>query len=701
MGAKGLGNAQLSRYHNATLEFPPHSTALDKPSMTTTAPRSPLFIASLLAALCMSAAPRSSAADDALAGQRALFVQTRELLQKRMPQAQADAAQNMAALKNYPLYPHLQSRQLGTAISRGASDAETLAQIDEFLAQQSGTVAGEQLRGQWLDALAANERWRQYLHYYRAASTNKQQQCWFIEALHRTGQRDRSLQEIDKLWLTTDMPDTCDDAFKRWLDSDRRSDALIWQRLLLALEHKQETLARFLAVRIGAAYKAQADYALLLYRDPGAVNNLLPQIVQQPEASATLALALKSLARRDPGTAQTLWLQAIAAGHLTNADSSAVRKELGRQQIVVNDVDALPWLLQYDANGEDSYLLEWRVRLALHSGDWSNVEKWIALMPPEMAQTPRWSYWRARALAQSGDETKQKQAGDIFSKLAQERSYYGFLAADWQQTVYQLNDEPIVAAASTDIVAQRPAVMRAREFYLLNEYADARREWQSALRDMTSGEQRMAALIAERWGWYDQGIRSAAASGGFNDLRLRFPIGYRDAMQLAAKTTELPLQWLFAITRQESAFMPDARSSVGALGLMQLMPATAKQVARGERIRIDNNELLQPAVNIRLGSIYLRDMARRYNGNRVLATAAYNAGPGRIGSLLRAQSTTMSTDVWIELLPYRETREYVQSVLAFAVIYSQRLGQPAPLLNTSEREIPVQTLSLRERESNQ
>ncbi len=639
----------------------------------------------MMIGLVISATSLQVCADnDALATQRALFVQTRQLWERGQEQA---AIAKMPALRDYPLYPYLQLQQIRMALRRGDS-----SDVDEFLAKESGSVTADQLRNQWLAFLADNQQWSRYLKYYRAANggnppPGKQQQCWYIEALHQTGQRDASLQEIDRFWLTTDMPEACDDAYKRWLASDKRSDALIWKRLLLAIERKQETLARALVVHIGQTYKLQADYALMFARNPAALNDLLPQVIQQPEASSTIAIALKSLARGNLDEAQTLWQQTKSAGQLSDEDSNAVRREIGRQQIVKYGDEALPWLLQFDPAGEDSYLLEWRVRLGLRHGDWENIEKWIASMPADMAQTSRWNYWRARALMQSDDAERKQQAAEIFSNLAKERSFYGFLAADHQQTVYQLNNEPIVAKIDSDQIAKRPAVLRAREFLSLNEYANARREWQSALRGMTAAEQETAALIAERWGWYDQGIRTAAASGNFNDLRLRFPVAYRDSMELAAKKTALPLPWLFAITRQESAFMPDARSSVGALGLMQLMPDTAKQVARAERVKIASAQLLQPATNIHLGSVYLRDMAQRFKGNRILATAAYNAGPSRISRIVREQSQPLDADVWIELLPYRETREYVQSVLAFAVIYSQHLGRPTPLMDKSERRI--------------
>ncbi len=665
----------MTLFANAGSAAPRHEIALRRVLLLLG--RGFLLLVSVLS-LCMPATD-AIAASEALADQRALFKQTRQLWERGQEQA---ARANMPALREYPLYPYLQLQQLRAALTRGDDDG-----IDEFLAQQEGSVTGDQLRAQWLAVLAERNQWSRYLRYYRANNASKQQQCGFIEALYRSGQSDASLQEIDKLWLATDMPEACDDAYKRWLASDKRSDALIWKRLLLALDRKQETLARFLAVQIGSAYKLQADYALLFLKNPAAIGDLLPQVAQQPEASTTIAFALKNLVRSDLDTAQTLWLQTRAANQLATDDSNAVRREIGRQHIVKFGDDALPWLLQYDPQGEDSYLLEWRVRFALRHGDWANIDKWIAAMPAEMAQTSRWTYWRARALAASDDGLQRQQAADMFATLANERSFYGFLAADQRQLPYQLNNEPIVASTDSDTVAHKSAVLRAKEFLALNEYTNARREWQSALRSMNAAEQQIAALIAERWNWYDQSIRTAASSGGMNDLRLRFPIGYRDSMEAAAKKTAVPLQWLYAITRQESAFMFDARSPVGALGLMQLMPNTAKQVARAERIKITPEQLLKPETNIRLGSVYLRDMAQRFGGNRILATAAYNAGPSRISTILRDQTQPLSADVWIELLPYKETREYVQSVLTFAVIYAQHLGVPAQLLNKTEREI--------------
>jgi len=638
------------------------------------------LIGLLLVIGCSSAANAEAIDDATLQSQRALFSQTRELLQRKQT---ATAAAGLSALQNYPLYPYLQLLQLQNTL-----DVQNNEAIDAFLTRYEGAVVADQLRTQWLQMLATNERWSDYLNYFRSADASKIQQCWYLEALYRTNQNDMALQETNKLWLTLDLPDECAAPLQRWLDSNQRAEPLVWKKLLVALERKQEALARSLVVQMRAPYKLQAEYALLLYRDPTALNDLLPQIAQQPEASGVIALALKTLARRDPLNATQLWQQIKNAGPLTAADSDAVRKEIGRWQVAQLSFDALPWLQQFDPNGEDGYLAEWRARLALRGGDWPQIEHFIAQLPSELTQTSRWQYWRARALAaQTDNGEKQKQAQEIFNLLARERSYYGFLAADWLKSPYQFNDQRTAASIAPDTLLQQPAIARAREFYLLGENANARREWLYASRQLSAAEKSSAALLAEQWGWYDQTIRAANQIGIVNDLRLRFPVGFRDDMHQAAQTTALPLPWLFAITRQESAFMPDARSPVGALGLMQLMPDTARQVAKGQRMRINTDQLLQPEINIRLGSNYLRELFDRYTGNRVLATAAYNAGPSRISTLLKNQDETLPVDVWIEILPYRETREYVQNVLAFAVIYGQRLGQPIRLLNATEQQI--------------
>jgi len=643
----------------------------------------PLIFIGLAPLTCCAAKVRDSAtplAAQTLTGQQKLFQKTREQMERN---EWTQAKQNMALLRHYPLYPYLELALLTEKI-----DSLPRAEIDDFLQRYPDSVVSDRLRNQWLAALTRNGRWADFLSEYRAEDAGKNQRCWHAEALFQTGDPEQSLAETEQLWLTADRPDACDAPFTRWLGSERRSEALIWKRFMLALEQKQDALAAALASEIREPYKLQANYALALYRDPVGLGNLLPQIVQQPQAGQVISLTLKNLARHAPDMAAGLWRQTTAAKQLSAEESAAARTEIGRQIIVARGQDALPWLLQNDPEGADGLLLEWRIRLSLRGGDWPQLANWIERLPPDLAQSPRWQYWHARALAQQADDpAKQQQANDIFAGLARERGYYGFLSADRIKAEYALNDRPVQTSVPLASIEMRPDIRRAREFLALNEKTNARREWQRALSAMKTEEQQAAAQLAQRWGWHDEAIRSAMKSGAMDDLELRFPLAYREPMTGAARSAVLPPQWLYAIARQESAFMSDAKSPAGALGLLQLMPGTAQQVAKGLKLNLKQDQLLQPGSSIQLGSVYLSDLLRRFDGNRVLATAAYNAGPRRISDVLKNQAGQLSADVWIETLPYRETREYVQNVLSFAVIYAQRLGQPGGLLAANETAI--------------
>jgi soluble lytic murein transglycosylase len=611
--------------------------------------------------------------------QRQLFERVRaQLAAGKVTQAR----QHFSALRDYPLFPYLELADM-------KQRPLVAGQVDDFLRRNPDSVVGDQLRELWLGTLASQRRWADFLRSYPGDSASKTQRCWHLDALFQTGDKSAALAAAPGLWLTpSSLPDACDAPLKRWLAGLDDPQPLIWQRLALALQHNQDQLARYLASRLHAPYQAQAQRLLDIHANPGRLPALLPQIAQSVEAGAVISHGLKKLARRDLDGAMQLWERADIRNRLSTEQRATVRSEIGRLHIADAGADALPWLLRYDPDGSDLYLLEWRVRLGLRSGDWPQVQRWIELLPAEQLESQRWSYWRARALAeQRNDPAKVEQARALYAKLAADRSYYGFLAADLLGSEYQLNHQSLAPALTADTVAQRADLRRAREFYLLDEQWNARREWQRAMRVMSVDEQQASALLSQRWGWYDQALRSALQSGGWNDTELRFPLVHRQYMADAAQRTALPTQWLYAIARQESAFMPDARSSAGALGLLQLMPATARQVASKLGLRTDERKLLEPSHSIRLGSQYLKGLLHRFDGNRVLATAAYNAGPGRISRWLKQQPEAVSADIWVETLPYRETREYVQNVLAFSVIYARRLDRPAKLLATGETVI--------------
>ncbi len=233
-------------------------------------------------------------------------------------------------------------------------------------------------------------------------------------------------------------------------------------------------------------------------------------------------------------------------------------------------------------------------------------------------------------------------------------------------------------------LSTHPGLIRARELSIHNQLLDARREWWRAGQTFTKAQHHAAANLAQQWNLPNLSIRAAISAGQWNNLSLRFPTPHNNTIDENAKRYTIDKQWVYAVARQESAFAADVRSRAGAVGLMQLMPATAKQTARSINIKYRGSfQLKHPSYNVRLGSAYLAQMLKRFNNNRVHATAAYNAGPHRVKRWLK-QRGQLPIDIWIETIPFDETRHYVQNVLSYAVIYSDILGKPLEFLAANE-----------------
>ena len=285
---------------------------------------------------------------------------------------------------------------------------------------------------------------------------------------------------------------------------------------------------------------------------------------------------------------------------------------------------------------------------------------------------------------------RQPEAEALYSALAEERSYYGFLAADRIGVPYNLYHAEVPAsAAELSEMRHRPGIQRAHELYRLGRMTDARREWRFVTRTLDRRGLQVAAKLADRWDWHDRAIFTLAKTEYWDDLSLRFPLTHRSQIETQARDAELDSAWVFAVVRQESAFMPDARSHAGALGLMQLMPATAKDQARRMQPRPSwqRRHLLEPDNNIRLGAAYLSRVYQDLYRHPVLATAAYNAGPGRVKRWL--PDSDLPADLWIEMIPFSETRTYVRRVMTYTVIYEHRLqNEPTRI---SERLRPIGT----------
>ena len=311
--------------------------------------------------------------------------------------------------------------------------------------------------------------------------------------------------------------------------------------------------------------------------------------------------------------------------------------------------------------------MQWQLATALKAQNWPTIQSTLLAMPNHIQEKSQWQYWYARSMAEIG---RDQAARELMLELAQKRHYYGFMAAKWLSQHINLQHNPLLVEAKVvEKIIENPAAKRAFELFHLERYSQARKEWNYWLSKLSKSEKLAAASLAYEQGWFDRPIFTLAAQGYLDDVEMRFPMAYRDDIANYADKNDIDPSWAFAIARRESSFMRDAHSSAGARGLMQIMPATAKQLARKA---VSSRYLSNAKNNIKLGTKYLKRLLDRYEGNLVLATASYNAGPHRVKQWLE-KGETLPADIWIETIPFKETREYVKSVLAYKQIYQHKL----------------------------
>ena len=577
-------------------------------------------------------------------------------------------------LKDYPLYPHLRYRQLSRRLASAAPD-----EIADFLSDYADTRQAGFLRRAWLKRLAEEGRWEEYVRFY-VPGDSIVRRCHYLRGLMLSGRRGEALGQAESLWLRGEsLPNACDPLLKAWKQAGGLTTDLVWQRIVLAMDAGEIKLAGFLGKSLPAADRAWLELWLAVHRNPRLV--LGEGRLKGPHAQQTriLAYGIARMARKAPSQAADAWDRIASQHRFPAAHAQPANAAIGFALVEQGERRGLSYLDRIPAREDNFDLQERRLRTALELGYWDGVADWIQAMPRGKRKCEHWLYWQARAEEVRGDhETAQA----LFAAAAGERSLWGFLAAERAGLPYKLGDER--APADPDSLArieQSAAAARIRELEALDRGLEVRREWRRLTRDMESEELIAAAVVAQKRGWTNQAIFTLAKSGYWDDLGLRFPLLHRDLVLEQAGATGLDEAWIYAILRQESAFNPQALSHAGARGLMQLMPATAREIARSVGLpRPSQDDLYGPDLNITLGSNYLLKMKRRYAGNTVLATAAYNAGPGNVDRWLPEQPH--SADIWVATIPFNETRGYVRRVLAYRLIYEYRIGKPIKPLHS-------------------
>ncbi len=579
-----------------------------------------------------------------------------------------DLEQARASLDDYPLFPYLEYYEL----RRRLSELDP-AQVEAFeRARQELPIAGR-LRYAWLLEAGRRGDWEGFLQLDRG------QQGAALACYRLSAQRAVDAVDADwraramELWLVGhSQPEACDPVFRMLQETGYLDDDAIWQRALLAMEAGNAGLVRHLSRALEGEYAQWANHWLRVASDPArALAD--PEFPLQGELAKNIVRQGLRLLGRDRADLALERLAALGAKSelLSDDELLDMQRELALWGAYSHHAQALEWLEALPAAAVDDEVQEWRAVLALARQDWPRLLNALDALPAERRQDARWQYWRAHALEHMDHP---ERAASIYAALAEQRQYYGFLAADRLGREYRMNPEQVaVSEQKLEELALRPGFVRARELLEVGLKTDARREWQVAVGELGAQEQALAAVLALRWNWHDQAIATANAAGLRDALALRFPTPYRDEIERYSGEFGLDPSLTYALLRKESTFRTDAVSGAGALGLMQLMPRTARELAARYDAELPSPQaLFEPELNLALGSAYLRELLDRYQGNVVFATAAYNAGAARVAEW-RARYPELPPAIWIETISYRETRDYVKSILAFHAVFDWQL----------------------------
>jgi len=580
------------------------------------------------------------------------------------------------ALQRYAIHDYLVAARLRRDLAAGTDD-HLDAPIDAFLHARAGQPVTHGLRRDWFASLAQRRRWDWFL----PRSVDVVDPVLICDRLEgRLATNDTqglSAAALIRWMVPQKAPAECADVFAWLRQQGLLTAALAENRTRAALSADAARLAREFAADVPLDRRA----ALLQWSDlldsPRSALNVLathPSLTVEPEA---LASGFEKLARTEPGYALDLLPKLMTREGLTPELKDRLERAAALGAAYDRDPRAIAAFDDLPPAAADPQVQEWRVRAALWNGDFARALAWIEQMPSALATQPRWRYWHARAIAAT---SSAEAAAPLFGEIAGLRDYYGYLAADRLAKTYDLNvhPSPLDAAAQTTL-SKMATMIRARELFDCDMIDEATSEWNAALDGADNPLKVQAALLASRWGWFAQSITTLAQTGEFDDVTLRYPRPFSGVVSQAAKVAQLPQDWILAVMRQESLFRKDAVSRADARGLMQMVPSTASAVARRWHLASPGRDgLFDPSIAVPLGAAHLRELLDRYGEQLTLSLAAYDAGPAAVARWL--PSKPMDADVWIENIPYNETRGYVEHIAEHIVAYASVRGAQVPRL---------------------
>jgi len=628
----------------------------------------------LIAVLALSLTLTSAGAQDIANALDQQTLAARQAYGKR-DKATLAALNAQAQAQNNPLASWIDYWDLRTRLA----DA-TQPDLDAFYARWRGSYVEDRLRNDWLLELGHRHDWANFRKDYPAFQMRDDREvlCYSILADHLAGRRVQA--EARAAWLAQrDGDEGCDLMASTLFEAKLLTPADVWLKLRLSIEAQKPRAAKLAAALLGKP----VEQAVAEIQDKAGIYLTRKARSGNARDDALTTLALMRVAASDPDQAVSL-LKSRWQAKLPAELSAWVWIQAARQATMRLDPEADDLfqraLTVFDKPNSPEWsadTLAWMARAALRASDWPLLLRAVAMMDANTQREPQWQYWRARGLLVSGKPADAAEGTQVLQQLATAPaaglSFYGHLAAEDLKQPSPLPAVPTPLTAPERMAARaNPGVQRALLLIRLGLRNEGLREWNFSMRGLSDRELRAAAQEACDTQVWDRCISASERTRTEIDLAQRFPLPYRVELFDATQAAGVDPAYAYGLIHQESRFVFESRSQVGAAGLMQLMPSTAKWVAKKQGIPFKPETLYETPVNLRVGAGYLRMVLDSFKGSLPLAAAAYNAGPSRPRRW--REGATVDAAIWTETIPFWETRDYVKKVLINTIVYTRLLG---------------------------
>jgi soluble lytic murein transglycosylase len=628
------------------------------------------LVSFLLCILALNPAAHSFAAsdDDFVAARDAYRARDQKQLDKLVPK-----------LNGHVLEAYAQYWQISNRIKEASAD-----DVQKFITQYSDMPLSEQLLSEWLRQQGQQKNWDAFdSDFAKLKNPDAELSCFSLQA--RLANKDAdALKEGRTFWLNGKaQPDSCQPVFDAMMNQRIIMGPDVWARIRLGFEAGSVSLARRLNQNLPPNEVMNDKQLAAAYDTPQLLlekNN----IDYKSRAGREVAMfAVHRLAHTQASLAAMRW--STMQEKFSPAERSYVWGLIGFEGARNHEPLAIEWYRNAEASNMSDTQLAWRARAALRVQAWGDVLSSIEQLSPPEQRESNWRYWKGRSLKELG---RTEAANEILTPLSREFLYYGLLAAEelGAPALSLPVSDAKVPAEEMKAVEQKSDIQRALALHKLGMDTEGTKEWIAAVKSLNDGQLLAASELARKANWPERSINTADKTSATHDFSLRYPTPFETNMRDYSKKHGVDEAWVFGLVRQESRFTADIRSRAGAMGLMQIMPATGVWLAKKAGMKnFQTSTTIQPETNISLGTYYLKYLIEEL-AHPVLATAAYNAGPSRAKRW--RDDKPLDGAIYAETIPFSETRDYVKKVMSNTQFYTARLGLPMQTLKQRLGTIP-------------